>query len=168
MPRPATFHELHDAEWLRARYVNEGLQQSEIATLIGCSAGAVGRALKRYGITVRDRNEPEPSRAFAPLASRLAHARGDHALTDLEADVAADELARRLAEGLTDLAELARLAGEMPRDRLWSLVVEVDAPTARACVFAAAAVAAEQAPGGLGALAPSRSAKTGAPAGLMP
>jgi hypothetical protein len=49
-------------------------------------------------------------------------------------------------EGTTDLAELVRLAGELPRERLWGVVVEsVDAATARSCAFTAAVLAAEQA-----------------------
>ncbi len=57
----------------------------------------------------------------------------------------ADELARRLSRGLTDFAELVRLAGELPPERLWGLVVEeIDAPTARVCAFTAALLAAEQ------------------------
>lgn len=60
--------------------------------------------------------------------------------------MAADELARRLAEGLTDLAELTRLAAELRRERLWGVVVDrVDAATARACAFTAAVLATEQA-----------------------
>jgi hypothetical protein len=38
-----------------------------------------------------------------------------------------------------------RLAGVLPRERLWGLVVDrVDAPTARACAFTAAILEAEQ------------------------
>lgn len=48
-----------------------------------------------------------PVREHVPLASLE--------LADLDADVAADELARRLSEGLTEFAELVRLAGELPR-----------------------------------------------------
>jgi hypothetical protein len=144
MPRPAIFPELHDADWLRARYVNEGLQQSEIAALIGCATASVGHALKRLGVTAKERSEPEPIRRFVPLASRIV-CNGRGGGVNLAADVAADELARRVAEGLTDLAELTRLAGELPRERLWALVVdEVDAPTARMVAFAAASLAAEQ------------------------
>jgi hypothetical protein len=56
-------------------------------------------------------------------------------------------MGRRLSEGLTDFAELTHLAAEMPPERLLGLVVDqVDAPTARACVFTAAA---EQGSGGI-------------------
>jgi hypothetical protein len=105
MPRRATFPDLHDADFLRARYVDEGLKHREIARLIGCSDVSVGKALQRYGVKRSPgwtppeaeparHGEPEPVRDFAPLAARLE-------LADLDADVSADELARRLAERLT-------------------------------------------------------------------
>ena len=55
-------------------------------------------------------DEPAPNRQFVRLVDRLE-------LADLDDDVAADELARRLSEGLTDFAELVRLARELPPER---------------------------------------------------
>jgi hypothetical protein len=84
-----------------------------------------------------------PACEFVALGDRLELPAEE---VDLDTEVAPDELARRLAEGLVDFAELARLAAELPRERPWALVVdEVDAPTARACPFTAAVLAAGRA-----------------------
>jgi hypothetical protein len=143
---------LDDPAWLRERYVVEGFTQRGIATLVGCSDVLVSRALKRHGILrPADRTAPEaapvrhgepmPERRFVGLEERLA---GE--FVDLDVEVPPAVLERRLHEGLQDFAELARPAAELPRERLWSLVVDqVDAPTARVCVFTAAVLAAEQA-----------------------
>jgi hypothetical protein len=67
-------------------------------------------------------------------------------LVDLTTDVPASQLERRFAEGLTDLAYLVDLAGRTSRGRLWDLVVDVEPASARAVAFAAAVLAAGQAP----------------------
>ena len=135
---------LHNPNWLRRLYVDEGIPQGGIAKLAGgCSDVTVSHALKRHGIRRPPGWKPPPvelpSRAFDPerefegLEQRLGP------LADLDVEVPPAELERRLSEGLTDLAELVRLAGELPREQLWGLVVDqVDAPTARSVVFAAA------------------------------
>jgi hypothetical protein len=133
---------LDDRHWLEDQ-LGAGRSVAKVAAGIGCSETTLRRALRRLGLESDQRagghgGEPEPVRQFVGLGDRLE-------LVDLDAEVAADELARRLAEGLTDFAELVRLAGELPRERLWGLVVEsVDAATARSCAFTAAVLAAEQ------------------------
>lgn len=160
------FPELRDEAWLRHR-VEAGFTATEVARELGCSDVLAGKALRRLGLTTGPRvphgtapyaestegrntyaesaevfaqpddREREPIRDFKPLSLELAN---------LDADVGEDELRRRLAEGLHDLQVLVEVAAEIPRERLWGLVVDqVDAPTARACVFAAAAVASAQA-----------------------
>lgn len=48
---------LHCEEWVRARYLDEGLSTREIARLAGSEDFAVGLALKRFGIKARPHQE---------------------------------------------------------------------------------------------------------------
>jgi hypothetical protein len=49
----ARYAQLNDKEWLRQKYVDEKLSLKEIATIIGCSFGAVGSSLVWAGIKTR-------------------------------------------------------------------------------------------------------------------
>jgi IS30 family transposase len=49
----ARFPELEDANWLRQRYLVEGLSSFAIAAELGCRATTVSRALQRHGIAAR-------------------------------------------------------------------------------------------------------------------
>ena len=47
------YHQLYDKEWMIQKYVNEGLSQTEIAAIVGCSQNCVGRVLRSLGIPIR-------------------------------------------------------------------------------------------------------------------
>ncbi len=49
----ARYAQLNDKEWLRQKYVNEKLSLKEIASLIGCSFGAVSSSLILAGVKTR-------------------------------------------------------------------------------------------------------------------
>ena len=53
--RPLVYPELGDAEWLRARYVDDGLSADKIAELVDfdCHRQSVWNALCRHGIPRR-------------------------------------------------------------------------------------------------------------------
>ena len=51
--RPGGFPQLRDAAWLADRYTGDGAAGPEIAAEVGCTPGAVYRALKAAGITTR-------------------------------------------------------------------------------------------------------------------
>ena len=55
MANEPLYPELRDADWLRARYVDEGLSQDQIAELLGfeCARATVGQWLRRHGIPAR-------------------------------------------------------------------------------------------------------------------
>jgi hypothetical protein len=117
MPAAGTcrFRLLTDRGWLTDQ-IGAGRSAAAIATEIGCSETTVRRVLRSAGLetkrqAVRDIVAPEPLRRFVRFDP------GE--LADLDADVAADELARRLAEGLTDLAEAGAAGwGASPRTAL--------------------------------------------------
>jgi len=111
---------LYDRSFLRRR-VEAGATASALASEVGCGETTVRVALARYGLPttrVRRLGEPPPTRLeTAPVEP-----------ADLAADVADDELSKRLGEGLTDLAELADLADRASADALWELVVGITPP----------------------------------------
>ena len=55
MGRPPKYPELQDADWLRARYVTEGLSTIEIAEMLDfdCAPTTVGNWLRKHGIPAR-------------------------------------------------------------------------------------------------------------------
>jgi DNA-binding XRE family transcriptional regulator/transposase-like protein len=55
LPRPETvpYPQLVDADWMRTRYEQEGMTQTQIANLIGCTRNAVAQAMSRLGIEAR-------------------------------------------------------------------------------------------------------------------
>lgn len=57
VPRHIRYPELHDEPWLRERYVERKLSCDVIAVELGASGHAVGDALGRFGIPVRERSE---------------------------------------------------------------------------------------------------------------
>ena len=61
---PRRFPELHDARWVRRRYVTERATSAEIAAELGCSLATVTKALRRAQVPVRG------NRRFPQLASR--------------------------------------------------------------------------------------------------
>ena len=61
---PRRFPELHDARWVRRRYLDERAASVEIAAELGCSLATVTRALRRAQVPVRG------NRRFPQLASR--------------------------------------------------------------------------------------------------
>lgn len=64
-PRPRKNRDtLHNEAWLRARYIDEGLNANEIARLLGCSGPSVVWALDKFGIehkTMSDGKRGRPS-----------------------------------------------------------------------------------------------------------
>lgn len=56
MPYKTQYAQLGDADWLRARYVDDEMTSGAIAQLVGCSRHAVDIALHRHGIPVRGRH----------------------------------------------------------------------------------------------------------------
>ncbi len=57
------YPDLLNAEWLRARYWDDGLSADQIAELLGfeCSQATVGKWLRHHGIPTRGSGEPSPS-----------------------------------------------------------------------------------------------------------
>jgi hypothetical protein len=132
MPASSTlrYPELGDRRWLSDQLA-AGRSAEDIAAQLGTGTTTVRTALRRLDLDGRvsaRHGEPRPQRRFVPLADRLEAG-------DLDVDVAPDELARRLAEGLTDLAALAELAECTSRDALWDLVVSQVAPATARAVF---------------------------------
>jgi hypothetical protein len=54
------YRHLDDAAWLATRYRGEGLSLEDIALLVGCTPGGVGKALVRHGIPLRPRGRRSP------------------------------------------------------------------------------------------------------------
>lgn len=47
-------HRLYDKEWMIQKYVTDGRNQTEIASLLGCNSSSVAPALHSFGIPIRD------------------------------------------------------------------------------------------------------------------
>lgn len=61
--RPPKYPELQDPEWLRARYVVDGLSADQIAEMIDfdCTTTTVRNWLRRHGIPLRPSTEQAPN-----------------------------------------------------------------------------------------------------------
>lgn len=57
----AVFPQLRDVDWLRTRYIDDGLNGEEIAALIGSSRTAVTNAIRRTGIPPRVAGQIRPN-----------------------------------------------------------------------------------------------------------
>ena len=63
MARAPRYEEFLDAEWLRTRYVDEGLSTDQIAELIGFDVkpASVGYWLAKHGIPLRPKSSKSPA-----------------------------------------------------------------------------------------------------------
>lgn len=73
--RPQPSDRLADAAWLRHRYTDEQVSIVRIAEELGCSAGAVRRALHRHGIEVRVHGPPRIDQLYDTAWLRRARQR---------------------------------------------------------------------------------------------
>jgi len=53
------YERLSDEAWLREKYVGEGLSQSDIAEMVGCTQTAVSNRIRQFDIDTRDHKYPE-------------------------------------------------------------------------------------------------------------
>ena len=79
------YPDLLNAEWLRARYWDDGLSADQIAELIDfdCAQATVNKWLHRHGIPLRDRTELAPNGRPIWSEGRLA-ARDGRAFPSME------------------------------------------------------------------------------------
>jgi hypothetical protein len=129
--------QLFDPTFLRRR-AGSGVTPAELASEVGCGETTARTALARYGLPTTS----QARRLGEPPPTRLETAPPEHA--DLAADVADDELERRLCEGLVGLARLADMADRATRDAMWDSIIDIDPATARAITFTAATLVSEQ------------------------
>lgn len=74
------YWQLADEEWLRERYIEDGMTHQQVADLIGCSRNAVTQALHRHGIRSRPTKGPQYPELHDPdWMARVMKARGSMA-----------------------------------------------------------------------------------------
>lgn len=59
--RHVKYEQLNDEEWLREKYHGEGMVMHEVADLVGCTKGAIEKALERHGIESHSKGYPNKS-----------------------------------------------------------------------------------------------------------